>query len=232
MASQANFTLLCEIGGNTLSIELPVTSPDDHIKLLRNLSDAFCDFLEELKPEDEATAGMVEKSIADLCQLTNKIEVDNRQFQASCLAPTKVLPKRRVAFRLEKGADQESISCESSHEENLPQLKKTWRLGPGDAQAIAERDPVVQSLLQFARDVVDADEQEQQQQQGILSAVPSRRPLKLRPIPESFAHDQEQEQEQGAHSVVPSRCDGATRRPLKLRPIPESFAHDQEQEDL
>eukprot|EP00931_Biecheleriopsis_adriatica_P018041 TRINITY_DN12737_c0_g1_i2.p1 TRINITY_DN12737_c0_g1~~TRINITY_DN12737_c0_g1_i2.p1 ORF type:complete len:209 (-),score=49.36 TRINITY_DN12737_c0_g1_i2:24-650(-) len=194
MASQANFTLLCEIGGSTLCIELPATSPDDHFKLLRKVSDAFCDFLEELKPEDEATAGMVEKSIADLCQLTNKIEVDKLQFEASCLVPTKnndtleaevrsqALPKRRVAFRLEKGADQES------HEGTLPQPTRSRRLWPGDVQKVAARDPAIQSLLQFARDVLDADEQEQQQQQD-------------------------------AHSDVPSRSERATRRPLKLRPI-------------
>eukprot|EP00931_Biecheleriopsis_adriatica_P018040 TRINITY_DN12737_c0_g1_i1.p1 TRINITY_DN12737_c0_g1~~TRINITY_DN12737_c0_g1_i1.p1 ORF type:complete len:249 (-),score=54.06 TRINITY_DN12737_c0_g1_i1:352-1098(-) len=248
MASQANFTLLCEIGGSTLCIELPATSPDDHFKLLRKVSDAFCDFLEELDPEDEALAGMVEKGIAGLCQLTDKIEVDKRQSEALCNAPTKdtdmleaevrsqVLPKRRVAFRVEKDVDHESISCERSHDGNLPQLRKSRRLWPRDVQILAEKDPALQFLLQAARDAVDADEHEQEQ--GAHSSMPSRcdgatrRPLKLRPIPESFAHDQEQEQEQGAHSVVPSRCDGATRRPLKLRPIPESFAHDQEQEDL
>eukprot|EP00931_Biecheleriopsis_adriatica_P018044 TRINITY_DN12737_c0_g2_i1.p1 TRINITY_DN12737_c0_g2~~TRINITY_DN12737_c0_g2_i1.p1 ORF type:complete len:226 (-),score=47.57 TRINITY_DN12737_c0_g2_i1:189-866(-) len=200
MSSQASFSLLCEVGGNTLCIELPGTSPDDHIKLLRNLSDAFCDFLEELKPEDEALADMVEKGIADLCHFTNKIEVDIRQREASCSALTKiidaleaevrsqVLPQRRVAFRLETDVGHKSTSCEKSHEGTLPQLTKTWRLWPGDAQIIAERDPALQCLLQAAQDAVDADEQEQ-------------------------------EQEQGAHSVVPSRCDAATRRPFKLRPI-------------
>eukprot|EP00931_Biecheleriopsis_adriatica_P041439 TRINITY_DN23680_c0_g1_i1.p1 TRINITY_DN23680_c0_g1~~TRINITY_DN23680_c0_g1_i1.p1 ORF type:complete len:233 (+),score=42.34 TRINITY_DN23680_c0_g1_i1:66-701(+) len=170
MTSQSNFTLLCELGGSNLRFELPVTSPCHQIKLLHLISDAYCDFLEELKPKYYALAEMVEKGIAGLSQLKDKVEVDKRQHEASCPAPTKrneaevrswVPPKtRRVAFRMEKEVDGISESSESSSEENLPLLKKTWRLWPGDAQNIAKRDPATRRLLQAAPDAVDAEEQD------------------------------------------------------------------------
>eukprot|EP00931_Biecheleriopsis_adriatica_P018046 TRINITY_DN12737_c0_g4_i1.p1 TRINITY_DN12737_c0_g4~~TRINITY_DN12737_c0_g4_i1.p1 ORF type:complete len:262 (-),score=64.10 TRINITY_DN12737_c0_g4_i1:12-797(-) len=206
MASQASFALLCEFGGHTLRIELPVTSSDDQIKLLRNVSDAYCDFLEELKPEDEALADMVEKGIAGMAQLKDKVEVDQRQREADVkteskaitkaepvmksiikeakresqcskksLGEARVSPKRHVTFKLEKEVDQESESCEVSEEEDLPLLKKSERLWPGEVQNIAERDSIVQRLLEFARDAIDADEQDQSQVQEFHSVVPSMR---------------------------------------------------------
>eukprot|EP00931_Biecheleriopsis_adriatica_P034648 TRINITY_DN19995_c0_g1_i1.p1 TRINITY_DN19995_c0_g1~~TRINITY_DN19995_c0_g1_i1.p1 ORF type:complete len:181 (-),score=43.34 TRINITY_DN19995_c0_g1_i1:8-487(-) len=153
-----------------------------------------------------------------MVQLRDKIEVDERQREASCPAPAKsndnleaevrphVSPKRCVAFRLEKNVGQVSTSRERSDGENLPQLTKERRLWPGDMQKIAEGDPAMQRLLQAARDAVEADEQERQQEQVGNSVVPTgreratRRPSKLRPIGhagdsstrlETFAHDQE-----------------------------------------
>eukprot|EP00931_Biecheleriopsis_adriatica_P099278 TRINITY_DN7369_c0_g2_i1.p1 TRINITY_DN7369_c0_g2~~TRINITY_DN7369_c0_g2_i1.p1 ORF type:complete len:270 (+),score=52.66 TRINITY_DN7369_c0_g2_i1:65-811(+) len=198
-ATQPNFALFCEFGGKTLCFELTVTSPDEQMKLLRNVSDAYCDFLEELKPEDGALADMVEKGIEDMSRLKDKLEVTQRQHEATRRAMTKkeyldtevksasrsttqadtnevevkqdsqcgngsdkearVTPQRHVTFRVEKNIEKDTKSCESSDEEDLPALRKTWRLWPGDVHKIAVRDPAVQGLLLAARDAVDADEQ-------------------------------------------------------------------------
>eukprot|EP00931_Biecheleriopsis_adriatica_P018050 TRINITY_DN12737_c2_g1_i1.p1 TRINITY_DN12737_c2_g1~~TRINITY_DN12737_c2_g1_i1.p1 ORF type:complete len:266 (+),score=43.63 TRINITY_DN12737_c2_g1_i1:63-800(+) len=109
---EGKFVFLCEFGGSTLCIELPVPSPDDQIKLLSNVSDAFCDFLEELKPEVTALANMVEKGIACMSRLKNKVEAEERQRDAVCHVLTKSdeYPEADVGIALGANSQAESMT--------------------------------------------------------------------------------------------------------------------------
>eukprot|EP00931_Biecheleriopsis_adriatica_P024927 TRINITY_DN15421_c0_g1_i3.p1 TRINITY_DN15421_c0_g1~~TRINITY_DN15421_c0_g1_i3.p1 ORF type:complete len:235 (-),score=56.35 TRINITY_DN15421_c0_g1_i3:333-1037(-) len=74
-SSRATFAVRCFFG----DFELPVTSPERQVQLLRHLSHACSDFLKDLTPEEAALAEMVQKGIDSMARLKEMASANSRE---------------------------------------------------------------------------------------------------------------------------------------------------------
>eukprot|EP00931_Biecheleriopsis_adriatica_P018045 TRINITY_DN12737_c0_g3_i1.p1 TRINITY_DN12737_c0_g3~~TRINITY_DN12737_c0_g3_i1.p1 ORF type:complete len:283 (-),score=67.90 TRINITY_DN12737_c0_g3_i1:57-839(-) len=231
MASQANFALLCELGSHTLCIELPVTSSDSQIKLLRHVSDAYCDFLEELRPEDEALAGMVEKGIAAMSKLKDKVEVEQRQREASCPALTESCDYLEAGVNTASGATTRAKLVTEPINKEIKQESQCGRKSEGEAR-VSPKQRVTFRLEKEVHQESDSDEgsdaedllplrKSERLWPGDVKNKAERDPTVQRLLQAARdavdADDQEQQQGQDFDSVMPSKRERDTRRPSKFR---------------
>eukprot|EP00931_Biecheleriopsis_adriatica_P073482 TRINITY_DN47760_c0_g1_i1.p1 TRINITY_DN47760_c0_g1~~TRINITY_DN47760_c0_g1_i1.p1 ORF type:complete len:315 (+),score=51.57 TRINITY_DN47760_c0_g1_i1:48-992(+) len=188
----ATFSVKCEVGDESLHLDLTLGDPEDRqVQLLRHLSDACAAFHQELTSEEVPMAKLVEKWISDMARLKERVveascdhEQDGRHAQGHSSAKSTALQEAQHRVSTSASSQQAAVS-ESSVEHSAEQESEGQGM-PGEdlpppRRQLAFRqhnfDKVIGSLEEIGQESQGCEESEGEEEDEEIS--PPKRQLAM-----------------------------------------------------